>query len=96
MVTITFSWDDGKAEGNLRKRGVSFQEAMTAFGDPNARVKHGPDHSQEEDRFLLLGFSARLRILLVAHTYRRDEKEIRIISARRATKNESRQYGSFL
>ena len=66
------------------------------FADENARLKHDPDHSQREDRFLLLGFSAKLRMLVVVHAYRQDETEIRIISARKATRNERKQYGDFL
>jgi len=96
MRKITFSWDDRKDRENQRKHGVSFEEASTAFADENARLKHDPDHSQQEDRFILLGFSAKLRILAVAHSYRADGKQIRIISARKATRNERKQYGQFL
>ena len=96
MREITFSWDGRKDRENLRKHGVSFEEASTAFADENARLKHDPDHSQQEDRFMLLGFSAKLRILVVAHSYRADGKQIRIISARKATRNERKQYGQFL
>jgi uncharacterized DUF497 family protein len=96
MNEITFSWDDRKDKENQRKHGVSFEESVTAFADENARLKHDPDHSQKEDRFLLLGCSQKLRLLVVVHVYKKDEKEIRIISARRATKNEHRQYGKFL
>jgi len=66
------------------------------FDDENAMLTHDPDHSHEEDRFVLLGFSAKLRVLVVAHAYRQDETEIRIISARKATRNERKQYGEFL
>ena len=96
MNAISFSWDDRKAEENLRKHGVSFQEAMSVFSDEKARLMHDPDHSDEEDRFALLGFSSRLRLLVVCHTYRRDDREIRIISARPAAKRERMQYGRFL
>ena len=96
MGGITFSGDDRKDRENQRKHGVSFEEAATAFADENARLKHDPDHSQDEDRFILLGFSVKLRLLVVAHAYRQDETEIRIISARRATRNEREQYGGFL
>ncbi|MBN1671022.1 MAG: BrnT family toxin [Kiritimatiellae bacterium] len=96
MIEITFSWDDRKDRENKRKHGVSFAEAATAFADENARLKHDPDHSRDEDRFVLLGFSAKLRLLVVAHAYRQDETEVRIISARKATRNERRQYGQFL
>jgi len=67
MGRLTFSWDDRKDRANQRKHGVSFEEAATAFADENARLKHDPDHSQDEDRFILLGFSAKLRLLAVAH-----------------------------
>ena len=96
MNGITFSWDDRKARENQRKHGVSFEEATTAFADERARVKHDPDHSRLEDRFALLGFSAKLRLLVVVHAYRNEENEIRIISARRATRNERKQYGQFI
>ncbi len=96
MEEIIFSWDERKNRGNLRKHGVSFEEASTAFADENARLRRDPDYGTDEDRFILLGFSAKLRILVVVHVYRQDEKQIRIISARRATKNERKQYGRFL
>ncbi len=96
MDAITFLWDDRKERENQRKHGVSFEEAKTVFADENARLKHDPDHSQNEDRFVLLGFSAKLRLLVVVHAYRQDEKAIRIISARKAVPNERKQYGQFL
>ncbi len=85
-----------KAKENQDKHGISFEEAKTAFADENARLKHDPDHSQEEDRFILMGFSVKLRLLVVVHAYRKQETEIRIISARRATRAESKQYGGFI
>ncbi len=96
MNGLTFSWDDRKERENLRKHGVSFDEATTVFADEKARLKHDPDHSSGEDRFILLGFSAKLRVLVVVHAYRQDENEIRLISARKATRNERRQYGQLL
>ena len=93
---MRFAWDDAKAEENLHKHGVSFEEALTVFADENARLKHDPDHSREEDRFVLLGFSAKLRLLLVCHAYRENDEMIRIISARKATPGERKQYGSYL
>ena len=96
MGRLTFSWDDRKDRANQRKHGVSFEEATTTFADENARLKHDPDHSQDEDRFILLGFSAKLRLLVVAHAWRQDETEIRIISARKAMRKERKQYGEFL
>jgi uncharacterized DUF497 family protein len=96
MEGIAFSWDDRKDRENQLKHGVSFKEASTAFSDENARLKHDPGHSQEEERFILLGFSSNLRLVVVSRTYRKDEREIRIISARKATRSERRKYGEFL
>ena len=96
MTDIRFAWDEAKAEENHGKHGVSFEEASTVFADENARLKHDPDHSQTEDRFLLLGFSAKLRMLIVCHAYRENDEVIRIISARKATRSERRQYGSYI
>ena len=96
MNGMRFAWDDAKAQENLRKHGVSFEEASTVFADGNARLKHDPDHSREEDRFILLGFSSKLRLLLVCHAYRESDEVIRIISARKAMPNERTQYGSYL
>ena len=93
---MRFTWDQAKAAENLRGHGVSFEEASTAFVDENARLKHDPDHSQREDRFILLGFSGRLRLLIVSHAYRQNDELIRIISARKATPREREQYGSYL
>ena len=64
MDVLKFTWDDRKDVENQRKHGISFDEATTAFADENARLKHDPDHSQDEDRFILLGFSAKLCLLL--------------------------------
>ena len=96
MNEITFAWDDRKNQENQSKHGISFEEATTIFADENARLINDPEHSQSEDRFILLGFSAKLRILVVVHAYRQDEKEVRIISARKATPKERKQYGNFL
>jgi uncharacterized DUF497 family protein len=96
MSAMRFAWDEVKAEANQRKHGVSFEEASTVFADENGRLKHDPDHSQEEDRFILLGFSAKLRLLIVCHAYRENDEVIRIISARKAKPHERKQYGSFL
>ena len=96
MNGMRFAWDDAKDEANVRKHGISFEEASTVFADENARLKHDPDHSRAEDRFVLLGFSAKLRLLLVCHAYREKDEVIRIISARKATPNERKQYGSYL
>jgi uncharacterized protein len=96
MNRIRFTWDEAKTAENIRKHGVSFEEGSTAFADENARLKHDPEHSQHEDRFILLGFSARLQLLIVCHAYRESDEVIRIISARKATPNERKQYGSYL
>lgn len=92
MDRIEFAWDPRKNEVNKRKHHVSFEEARTVFYDDDALVISDPEHSQEEDRFLILGFSAQARLLVVCHCYRESESVIRIISARKATRNESRQY----
>lgn len=92
---MRFEWDDAKARGNLRKHGVSFDEAQTAFYDDDAILLPDPDHSgQGEERFVLLGLSSTLRVLTVVHCYRTASEVIRIISARRATRSERAQYGA--
>ena len=92
MQYIHFAWDDQKNQANIREHGVSFEEAQTAFYDPKARIIYDPDHSQEEDRFVLLGVSRKMRILVIPHTYRENDEIVRIISARKTLKNEQRQY----
>ena len=92
MQKIIFEWDDKKNQINIRKRDISFEEAQTVFFDDNAIQFWDEDHSDEEDRFLMLGMSHQLRILLVVHCFREDESIIRIISARKATKNERKEY----
>jgi uncharacterized DUF497 family protein len=92
MKDIRFSWDERKAAQNARKHGVSFQEAMTVFFDENATEFFDPDHSADEDRFLMLGISSRLQLLVVHYAVREDGTQIRIISARKPTKNESKRY----
>lgn len=89
---IEFAWDPRKNEVNRRKHHVSFDEARTVFYDDDALVIGDPAHSREEDRFLILGFSAQATLLVVCHCYRESESVIRIISARKATRNESKQY----
>jgi uncharacterized DUF497 family protein len=96
MDTIRFTWDEQKAKINQQKHNISFVEAKTVFYDENARLIHDPDHSSEEERFLILGLSNKFRLLLVVHCYRENEDIIRIISARKATKNERNQYEEFL
>jgi uncharacterized DUF497 family protein len=96
MKQISFLWDEQKDGQNRKKHGVSFEEASTVFYDKNARLIYDPDHSKNEDRFVLLGVSAKLRLLLVCHCYKKNDKIIRIISARKANKYEAKQYGEFL
>jgi uncharacterized protein len=95
MKTISFIWDQQKAAENRRKHKIIFEEAQTVFTDPNARMIFDPDHSDQEDRFAILGISSALRLLVVCHCYREKEMIIRIISARKATKQEQNQYGGF-
>jgi uncharacterized DUF497 family protein len=92
MAGPRFEWDERKDAANRRKHGVSFDEARTAFLDDNARVIPDPDHSEDEERFVLLGLSISLRVLLVCHCYRHDDEVIRIISARKADDDEIKQY----
>lgn len=92
MSTLRFEWDEAKAISNLKKHQLSFAEAQTAFYDEHARLIGDPDHSEDEDRFILLGLSATLKLLVVCHCYRSDGNVIRIISARRATASESKHY----
>ena len=89
---IRFVWDEWKNRQNQKKHGVSFEEAESVFFDEKAREFFDPNHSDEEDRFLLVGQSYRLRILLICHCYREGERIIRIISARRATRAERSAY----
>ena len=93
MKYIQFEWDNHKNEINIRKHKISFEEAKTVFYDKNARIIADPDHSQDEDRFIILGLSSALRLLVVCHCYRKNDEVIRIISARKATKNEIKYYG---
>ena len=92
MQGFVFEWDEEKNRSNIRKHGISFDEAKTAFEDPNLLYKPDPDHSQEEERFIIFGFSERERVLAVCHCYKLNDNTIRIISARKATKNENIYY----
>jgi uncharacterized protein len=92
MANITFEWDEKKDKENKRKYGISFEEARTAFYDENAIQYFDPDHSGEEDRFLLLGISYKLKVLVVCHCFRESDSVIRIISARKADKKEEYEY----
>ena len=91
-MSLSFEWDPGKAAQNLRKHGVSFGEVVSVFSDERARLIDDPDHSADEERFILLGLSASLRVLVVVHCYRRSGSAIRLISARNATREEKRFY----
>jgi len=91
-MSLRFEWDPRKAAANFRKHGVSFEDAESVFADERARRIDDPDHSADEDRFLLLGLSSSLRLLVVAHCYREAGGIIRIISARKATREEQRFY----
>ena len=92
MDEIKFSWDARKSKQNLQKHKVSFEEAATVFYDENAIEFFDPDHSKNEDRFLMLGISWRLQILVVCYCLRKKGSQIRIISARKATKKEGKFY----
>ena len=92
MKSVTFVWDASKNRANVKKHKVSFDEAETVFKDENAIQYFDPDHSDDEDRFILLGLSTKLRVLVVCHCFRESELMIRIISARRADKSECRAY----
>jgi uncharacterized DUF497 family protein len=92
VMTMRFEWDPKKAASNEKKYGVSFEEARTVFFDENAKLIDDPDHSEDEDRFVLLGISSTLRVMVVCHGYREQGNLIRIISARKASAHESKQY----
>jgi hypothetical protein len=92
MSTLRFEWDERKALANERKHGVSFDEARSVFFDERARLIDDPEHSEDEERFILMGLSSSLRLLLVCHCYRSKANVIRIISARKATARESKSY----
>jgi uncharacterized DUF497 family protein len=92
MTDLRFEWDEDKNRENIKKHGVSFQEAQTVFLDENAMRFFDPDHSRDEDRFIMLGMSFKLRVLVVCHCHRRNDTVIRIISARKADKHEAKDY----
>ena len=89
-----FEWDEAKNASNRRKHGVSFEEAQSVFADEFGRLIADPDHSQDEDRFVLLGMIVLLRVLVVCHCYR-DGDTIRIISARKANRSERTRYEGY-
>jgi hypothetical protein len=92
MAELRFEWDHRKSSLNRNKHGITFEEAETVFLDDNALLIDDPDHSDREDRFVMLGFSIQLRVLVVCHCYRRGGDVIRIISARKANPTEQRRY----
>ncbi|HPO12147.1 MAG TPA: BrnT family toxin [Candidatus Hydrogenedentes bacterium] len=92
MKSLRFEWDKAKDRANKRKHDVSFEEAQTVFLDENALRYFDPDHSLDEDRFLMLGMSWKLRVLVVCHCFQAGDSIIRIISARKANSKESRDY----
>lgn len=95
MKEIKFTWDENKNQKNQKKHKVSFEEAVSVFYDEMALLRDDPDHSEKEDRFVILGMSNRAKLLVVCHCYRDSDTIIRIISARKATETESRQYYEF-
>jgi len=92
MEELLFEWDQEKNRQNIRKHGVSFQEAQTVFLDEHAIRFFDPDHSDDEDRFIMLGISFTLHVLIVCHCFKKDDTVIRIISARKATTSEIQAY----
>ena len=96
MKQLEFEWNAAKSTANKKKHGISFEEAQSVFSDPNARLIGDPDHSDEEDRFVLLGMSEKLRVLVVCHCYRESDTHIRIISARKAKRIEIESYEEHL
>lgn len=95
MEHLKFEWNQIKNISNKNKHGISFEEAQTVFYDEMALVIDDPDHSEQEDRFIILGQSNLAKLLVVCHCYRESDTKIRIISARKATKTESQQYYKF-
>ena len=90
MENSEFEWDDEKAQDNLKKHGVSFEEAATIFNDPRIATISDPDHSDDEERYVSIGMSVIMRLLSVIHTFRKERN--RLISARKATKTEKKNY----
>jgi uncharacterized DUF497 family protein len=95
MNTYKFEWDPNKASSNIKKHGVSFEEAISVFYDDYGRLISDPDSSIGEERFILLGRSAQFNTIVVCHCYKEQNESIRIISARKADKRERTQYEGF-
>jgi hypothetical protein len=89
---MKFTWDPKKASENIKKHKVTFDEAVSVFHDPLAKIADDPDHSLNEDRFLLIGHSSKEHLLMVVHVYKEEVETIRIISARKATKKEKKDF----
>lgn len=89
---IKFEWDEKKNKTNIEKHGISFEEESSVFQDEESLIMVDDNHSQEEDRFILIGFSFKANLLVVCHCYREKDSIIRIISARKADRNERKQY----
>ena len=96
MSKYRFDWDSSKNQANRRKHGITFRQAETAFDDENALIEYDDDHSYDEDRFILIGMSKELKLLVVCHCYRDSGSVIRIISARKANRFEENLYGGNL
>ena len=92
MKDVCFKWNVPKSKANIRKHGISFEEAKSVFFDEYALLIADPDHSETEDRFVLLGLSAKLRLLLVCHCFEVDDNLIRVISCRKANRKEMSLY----
>ena len=92
MSELRFEWDGKKNRANIKKHGISFEEAQSTFKDEHAIQFFDPDHSASEDRFILLGISATLRVVVVCHCFREDALVVRVISARKADQSEERDY----
>ena len=92
MAGLRFEWDKRKEKANIKKHGVSFEEARTVFYDENAIQYFDPDHSDDEDRFILLGISYKIKVLVVCHCFQESDTVIRIISARKADNDEEKVY----
>lgn len=95
MKQLVFEWDKLKENANIKKHGITFEEARTTFYDEHAVQFFDPDHSDEEDRFILLGVSHKLNALVVCHCFREAETTVRIVSARKADKDEANVYWSY-
>jgi len=95
MDPLRFEWDTAKERANRRRHGVSFNEAQSVFYDERAIRYYDPDHSEAEDRFIMLGMSFVLRVLVVCHCYRVGDAVIRIVSARKANTAEAQEYGAY-